>query len=157
MRLAFMGTPEFAVPSLAELIASGHEIVAAPALSWEVPAMPLTGHRLVAGNRIVDGAWWPKDYAGPPLVSVDLRAAKALSLKVGDMLTVSVLGVEIPARIASLREIDWDSMGLNFGMIFSPSALAGAPHSYLATITLPGGWKISVRVKKQSGYPRATV
>ncbi len=28
MRLAFMGTPEFAVPSLAELIASGHEIVA---------------------------------------------------------------------------------------------------------------------------------
>lgn len=92
---------------------------------------------LPAGNRIVDGAWWSKDYAGPPLVSVDLRAAKALSLKVGDMLTVSVLGVEIPARIASLREIDWDSMGLNFGMIFSPSALAGAPHSYLATITLP--------------------
>ncbi|MFN3352727.1 MAG: methionyl-tRNA formyltransferase [Brevundimonas sp.] len=28
MRLAFMGTPAFAVPSLAELIASGHEIVA---------------------------------------------------------------------------------------------------------------------------------
>ncbi len=28
MRLAFMGTPEFAVPSLAELIASGHDIVA---------------------------------------------------------------------------------------------------------------------------------
>ncbi|MBN8528453.1 MAG: methionyl-tRNA formyltransferase [Caulobacterales bacterium] len=28
MRLAFMGTPEFAVPSLAELIAAGHEIAA---------------------------------------------------------------------------------------------------------------------------------
>ncbi len=28
MRLAFMGTPDFAVPSLAELIASGHDIVA---------------------------------------------------------------------------------------------------------------------------------
>ena len=28
MRIAFMGTPEFAVPSLAELIASGHEVVA---------------------------------------------------------------------------------------------------------------------------------
>ena len=28
MRLAFMGTPDFAVPSLAELLASGHEIVA---------------------------------------------------------------------------------------------------------------------------------
>lgn len=28
MRLAFMGTPDFAVPSLAELIASGHDVVA---------------------------------------------------------------------------------------------------------------------------------
>lgn len=28
MRLAFMGTPDFAVPSLAELVSSGHEIVA---------------------------------------------------------------------------------------------------------------------------------
>ena len=28
MRLAFMGTPDFAVPSLAELIAAGHEIAA---------------------------------------------------------------------------------------------------------------------------------
>ncbi|RVT42020.1 ABC transporter permease [Sphingobium algorifonticola] len=94
---------------------------------------------LPRGNSIVDGAWWPKDYSGEPLVSVDIRAAKALNLKIGDMLTVSVLGVEIPARIASFREIDWDSMGLNFGMIFSPNALEGAPHSYLATIALPGG------------------
>ena len=36
MRLAFMGTPEFAVPSLAELIASGHEIVAV----WSQPPKP---------------------------------------------------------------------------------------------------------------------
>jgi putative ABC transport system permease protein len=109
---------------------------------------------LPAGNRIVDGAWWPKDYAGPPLVSVDLRAAKALSLKVGDMLTVSVLGVEIPARIASLREIDWDSMGLNFGMIFSPSALAGAPHSYLATITLPDAKKAAAIATQERAINR---
>jgi len=55
------------------------------------------------------------------------------------MLTVSVLGVEVPARIASFREIDWSTMGLNFGMIFSPNALEGAPHSYLGTIALQGG------------------
>lgn len=36
MRLAFMGTPEFAVPSLAELIAAGHEIVAV----WSQPPRP---------------------------------------------------------------------------------------------------------------------
>lgn len=36
MRLAFMGTPDFAVPSLAELIASGHEVVAV----WSQPPRP---------------------------------------------------------------------------------------------------------------------
>ena len=36
MRLAFMGTPDFAVPSLAELIASGHDVVAV----WSQPPRP---------------------------------------------------------------------------------------------------------------------
>ncbi len=94
---------------------------------------------LPKGNRIVEGKWWPANYDGPPLVSIDVRAAKALKLRIGDGLTMSVLGVEIPARVASFREIDWGTMGLNFGIIFSPGALAGAPHSYLATIALPGG------------------
>lgn len=43
MRLAFMGTPEFAVPSLAELIAAGHEIVAV----YSQPPRPKgRGHQL---------------------------------------------------------------------------------------------------------------
>lgn len=93
--------------------------------------------QLPDGNSVVEGAWWPRDYEGVPLISVDIRAARALSLRIGDTLTVSVLGVEVPARVANFREINWDTMGLNFGMIFSPNALRDAPHSYMATITLP--------------------
>lgn len=84
-------------------------------------------------NRLVAGRWWPKGYDGPPLVSLDVEAARALGIGVGDTLTVSVLGVEITAEIASLREIDWDSLGFNFVMIFSPNTLQGAPHSFMAT------------------------
>ena len=89
------------------------------------------------GNTLVSGKWWPKDYTGPSLVSVDIRAGEALGLKLGDELVVSVLGVEVPAKIANFREIDWDSMGLNFALIFSPNALVDAPHSFLATISVP--------------------
>lgn len=89
------------------------------------------------GNQIVKGRWWPRDYSGPALVSIDVRAADALQLKIGDPLIVSVLGVEVPATIANFREINWDSMGLNFALIFSPNALSGAPHSLLATIAVP--------------------
>ena len=92
---------------------------------------------LPAGSRIMAGEWWPKDYAGPPLVSLDDEVAADLGLKVGDRLTVSVLGREIPARIASLRRIDWDTMGFNYLMVFPPSTLAGAPHTLAGAVSLP--------------------
>lgn len=92
---------------------------------------------LPEGSRIVSGRWWPSDYSGPPLVSLDVAAARAVGLKVGDPITVSVLGREIEARIASLREIDWDTMGFNFVIVFAPGALESAPHSFMATIAMP--------------------
>jgi putative ABC transport system permease protein len=88
------------------------------------------------GSRIVAGKWWPPDYTGPPLVSLDVEAARAVGLKVGDTLAVSVLGREIEARIASLREIDWDTMGFNFVIVFSPGTLEAAPHSFMATVAM---------------------
>jgi putative ABC transport system permease protein len=89
------------------------------------------------GSRIVSGKWWPADYAGPPLVSLDVEAARAVGLKVGDAITVSILGREIEARIASLREINWDTMGFNFVIVFAPGTLESAPHSFMATVALP--------------------
>ena len=65
-------------------------------------------------NRIVAGKWWPEDYRGPPLVSIDVDAATALGLKVGDTLTVGVLGRPIEARIASLRRDRLAQPGVQF-------------------------------------------
>jgi len=89
------------------------------------------------GTRIVAGRWWPPDHAGPPLVSLDAEQAALLGLEVGDTLTVSVLGVELRATIASLRKIDWQGFGFNFALVFDPAALAGAPYAWLATVTPP--------------------
>jgi putative ABC transport system permease protein len=87
-----------------------------------------------ADSRIVAGTWWPSDYRGAPLVSMDANIAKGLGLKVGDTVGISVLGRELTATIASLREIDWASLSMNFTFILSPGALDGAPHSYIATV-----------------------
>lgn len=89
---------------------------------------------LPAGNRLTAGRWWPRDYRGPPLVSLDADAAEALGLKVGDRLTIAVLGRPIEARIASLREIDWRSFGFNFAIIFAPGTLEQAPYTMMATV-----------------------
>ena len=88
------------------------------------------------GSRIVEGEWWPTEYRGPPLVSLDAENARAAGLGVGDSLTVSVLGREIEAQIANLREIDWGRMGVNFVIIFAPGPLEAAPHSLMGTISM---------------------
>jgi putative ABC transport system permease protein len=82
------------------------------------------------------GQWWPKDYAGEPLVSFSAEEAGQIGLKLGDTVTVNVLGRNITARIASLRTVEWESLGINFVMVFSPNTFAGAPHSWLATLTM---------------------
>jgi putative ABC transport system permease protein len=92
---------------------------------------------LPEGAHVVEGAWWPADHAGEPLVSFDTEIAKGLGLKIGDTITVNVLGRNVTARVANLREVKWESLAINFVMVFSPNTLAGAPHNLLATITLP--------------------
>lgn len=89
------------------------------------------------GSEVVAGEWWPADYKGPALVSLDMRVAESLSVGVGDSLTVSVLGVEIPTKIASLREVKWENFGLNYALVFSPGTFDAAPHSMVATLTVP--------------------
>jgi len=114
----------------------------------EIPdsAWPLRGERgltyaddVPEGNVITAGQWWPRGYQGEPLVSIDEKLAEALDLRIGDKLTIGLLGVERSARIASLRRIDWDSMGFNYVLVFSPNAIADAPHNLAATINLPPG------------------
>lgn len=91
------------------------------------------------GSRLVEGEWWKLDYAGEPLVSFEKRIADGLGLKVGDPVTVNVLGRDITARIANTRTVDWQNLGINFVMVFSPHAFDGAPHTHLATLTYDGG------------------
>src|SRR5215467_8314556 len=73
---------------------------------------------------------------GPPLVSFDAALAHGMGLKVGDTLTVNLLGRDITATIANLRSIDWERLGINFAMVFAPGALEGAPQTRLAAAYL---------------------
>lgn len=94
---------------------------------------------LPPGNTLAEGEWWPADYTGEPLVSVDEEFARAAGLGIGDRLTFGVLGVEVDARIANTRRIDWESMGFNYVFVLSPNALESSPHNFAATIELTEG------------------
>ncbi|NKJ93385.1 FtsX-like permease family protein [Rhizobium leguminosarum bv. viciae] len=86
---------------------------------------------------LTEGKWWDKDYSGEPLVSFSSEEAHELGLKIGDKVTVNVLGRNITAKIANLRRVEWESLSINFVMVFSPNTFRGAPHAWLATLTDP--------------------
>lgn len=95
------------------------------------------------GSRVIKGDWWEEDYSGPPLVSFEADLARMLDLEIGDEIVVNVLGRNITAKIANLRELDWDSLSINFILVFSPNTLAGAPFNLLATVRLPEGLSLA--------------
>src|SRR5712671_6111993 len=74
------------------------------------------------GSKIVEGKWWSADYDGPPLVSLEKKIADGHKLKIGDEIVVHVLGRDIPATISNLRTVDWQGLGINFVLVFSPGA-----------------------------------
>ena len=85
-------------------------------------------------TTIVAGEWWPSDYRGPPLLSIHRDVSQGFGVGLGDPITLSVLGREIRATVANIRELEWSSMQLNFAIMFSPEPLRNAPHTFIATV-----------------------
>ncbi len=108
------------------------------------------------GTELTRGKWWPSDYSGPPLVSFADEEGRELGLELGDMITVNVLGRGIAAKIASFRKVDFSTGGLGFILAMNPSALAGAPHTHIATVysTETAGKEVFKDVT--SAYPNVT-
>ncbi len=83
---------------------------------------------------ITQGNWWPATYSGPTLISFDGELAEGLGLKLGDTLTLNVLGREITGQIVNFRHVDFTNGNQNFILILSPGLIDKAPHSFLATV-----------------------
>ena len=102
------------------------------------------------------GKWWPADYAGEPLVSFEAEIAKGLRPQDRRHASPSTCSAATsPPRIANLREVKWESLALNFVMVFSPNTLVGAPHNLLATVTLPKDAPLAAEAKLAQQIGRA--
>lgn len=89
------------------------------------------------GTKITQGIWWSADDTGPAQISFAAEEAAEMNLKLGDILTVNVLGRDIDATITSFREVNFSTAGIGFVMSMSPGALQGAPHTHIATVYAP--------------------
>ncbi|MBT2130548.1 ABC transporter permease [Aliiroseovarius lamellibrachiae] len=134
------------------------------------PAAEVAGnHWVVQGDRgltysdrptrtkVVAGRWWPENYDGPPQISFAAEEAEEMGLGLGDIITVNILGRDIAGEITSLREVDFSQAGMGFVLTMNPSALQGAPHTWLATIYADQASEAAILRDLGKAYPNITL
>ncbi len=89
---------------------------------------------LPANNRVVAGRWFGANAHGD--ISIEEGIAKTLGVKLGDTLRFDVAGVSAEGRITSIRKLDWDSMRVNFFVIFPPADLASMAQTWISAFHL---------------------
>lgn len=107
-------------------------------------------------SEITDGTWWPTDYTGPPLMSFSTEEALEIGLSLGDTVTVNILGRDITATISNFRTVSWENAGIGFVMALNPSALAGAPHSWISTVYAEPQAEAAILRDLANQYPNIT-
>jgi putative ABC transport system permease protein len=134
------------------------------------PAKEVAGdHWVVRGDRgltyaetpdddtvITAGEWWAPDYDGPPLISFAAEEAEEIGLKLGDTLTINVLGRDITGTIASFQEVDFSTAGIGFILTMNPAALTGAPHTYISTVYADAEAEAPILRDLATAYPNIT-
>jgi putative ABC transport system permease protein len=108
--------------------------------------------------HVVEGPdWWPADYRGPTLVSFDRSLARGMGLKIGDSITVNLIGRDIDLRIFNLRDIDFRTGGINFVLTVSPGEADKAPHTFLATVRAAPADEEAIFAAVSKAFPNVTV
>ena len=151
------------VPSLRARIVSVNGVPADQVHATPDTAWALRGDRGITyaatppeETRLVAGQWWPADYQGPPLVSFDAGLAKGWGVGMGSTIRVNILGRDVDLKIASLRDIAWRTLGLNFAMVASPGLLSHAPHEYIATVRATPGSEAGILRAVTDALPNVT-
>lgn len=106
---------------------------------------------------IIEGHWWPATYAGPPMVALDVQAAKGANIRIGDIITLSVLGRDIDAQVAALRKVDFGGFGASFPVVLTPSALAGADLRHVAIAKASKAQEAAVTRALGADFPEVNV
>lgn len=133
----------------AEEFAAGHWVVHGDRGITYADAQP-------PGTEVTAGEWWPEGYDGPPQISFAAEEAAEIGLQLGDTMTVNVLGRDITAEITSFRNVSWEDAGIGFVLAMNQGALAGAPHSWIATVYAEQEAEAAILRDLATAYPNIT-
>ena len=94
---------------------------------------------------VEQGAWWPADYAGPPVVAMENREARDLGLQVGDQLTFEMLGQTLDAQLVAIYAQPRMQARLWLEAMFNDGALEPFITRYVGAAWLPAQQALSAQ------------
>jgi len=90
---------------------------------------------LPADNKLLAGQWWEPG-TEEALVSLEEEFAERMGIEVGDTVGFLVGSQVLETRVASIRQLDWQSMRPNFFLVFPPRLLAAYPATFMTSFHL---------------------
>ncbi|MGN5953087.1 ABC transporter permease [Sphingobacterium lactis] len=114
---------------------------------------------LSKSEQVVSGKWIGKVAANDTAsVSLDENYAENIKAKVGDKLLFNVQGVLIPAKVSSIRQVDWNRFQSNFRVVFAKGSIDQAPQFYLMMTKVEGEAKsVAFQQKIVTEFPNVSV
>ena len=114
---------------------------------------------LSKSEQVVSGKWIGKVAAKDTAsVSLDENYAENIKAKVGDKLLFNVQGVLIPAKVSSIRQVDWNRFQSNFRVVFAKGSIDQAPQFYLMMTKVEGEAKsVAFQQKIVTEFPNVSV
>lgn len=107
-------------------------------------------------NKIIAGRWFGSNPTGPE-VSIEKSVAERLNLHLGDELTFEVAGVPVKAKVSNIRSLRWDSMEVNFYVIFPSAALKDFPQTWITAFYGDQTQADSITRRLVSAFPNVTI
>jgi putative ABC transport system permease protein len=102
---------------------------------------------VTSGEKVVEGKWFSRaaldGKSDTTEMSFEKDVADELRVKLGDVVTWNVQGVEIPARVTSFREVTWTRFEPNFFAVFASPALRTAPKQNVVLANVAGATNVA--------------
>lgn len=93
---------------------------------------------LIRSESILEGKWQGvSNKAEVVPISIGDGFRKDGKLQLGDLITFNIQGVLLDCKVASIRNIEWSSMQMNFSVIFPQGVMEDAPQTNVLTTRAP--------------------
>lgn len=89
---------------------------------------------LSSSETIVEGVDLATYHGDIPGLSIEKKYSERMGIKLGDVLSFDIQGVDVTGKVINFRKVKWSSLQPNFFISFAPGILNDAPKTFISIV-----------------------